>query len=153
MIPQIQRILVVDKDAELKYAIIRHLRRNGFVMDSALGDEDAKRKIATSVKVGLPVDLVIRIVKSHQDDCIDFIGWIHRHHASTSIIIISGLGNMDWIPALLKPERDASAQNPLTPEKLMDIIADLEGNLRCQSPPYPLINMEDQSICKTESAK
>jgi len=153
MILNIQRILVVDEDAELKYAIIRHLRRNGFVMDSALGDDEAKRKIAISNKIGLPVDLVIRIVKTHHADCIDFIEWIHRHHASASIIIISGLGNMDWITTLLKPEKDASAQAPLTPEMLMDLIADLENNLTSRSAANRLIMMEEQSICKIESAK
>jgi DNA-binding NtrC family response regulator len=149
----IKHILVVDEEVELRSSIIRHLRRNGFVMDSALGEEDAKRKIAASEKIGLPVDLVIRIVKTHHDDCIEFIGWVHRHHAPASIIIISGLGNMDWITTLLKPEKDASAQNPLTPEKLMDIIGDLDCRLQRRNISYPLILMEEQSTCKTESAK
>jgi DNA-binding response OmpR family regulator len=153
MLEHIKHILVVDEEVELRRSIIRHLRRNGFIMDSAPGDEDAKRKIAASEKIGLPVDLVIRIVKTHHDDCIEFIGWIHRHHASASIIIISGLGNLDWITTLLKPGKDASAQSPLTPEKLMDIIGELESRLLRRKISYPLILMEEQSTCKTESAK
>jgi DNA-binding NtrC family response regulator len=153
MLQHIKHILVVDEEVELRRSIIRHLRRNGFVMDSALGDEDAKRAITVSEKNGLPVDLVIRIIKTHQDDCIEFIGWVHRHHASASIIIISGLGNMDWITTLLEPEKDASAQNPLTPEKLMDIIGDLENKLQRRQTSYPLILMEEQPTCKTVSAK
>ena len=149
MLKHIKRILVVDEEVELRRSIIRHLRRNGFVMDSALGDEDAKRKIALSEKTGLPFDLVIRIVEAHHDDCIEFIGWIHRHHAATSLIIISGLGNMDWITTLLKPEKDASAQNPLTPEKLMDIIGDLENKLQRRQTSYPLSPKKEQPTCKT----
>ncbi len=153
MLKHIKRILVVDEEVELRRSIIRHLRRNDFVMDSALGDEDAKRKIALSEKIGLPFDLVIRIVETHHDDCIEFIGWIHRHHAPTSLIIISGLGNMDWITTLLNPGKDATAQNPLTPEKLMDIIGDLENKLLIRNTSYPLILTEEQTTCKRESAK
>ena len=130
MFLHIKRILVVDDEAELKHAIIRHLRRNGFNMDSAVGTEDAKRKIAISDKIGIPIDLVIRIATTHLADCIEFIEWVHRHHKLTSIAIISGLGNVDWITTYLEPEKDTSAQNPLTPEKLMDLIGDLENKLR-----------------------
>ncbi len=153
MLQHIKHILVVDEEAELRQSIIRHLRRNGFVMDSALGDAEAKQIIAASEKTTLPVGLVIRIIKTYHDDCVEFIGWIHRHHASSSIVIISGPGNMDWIASLLKPEKDAFAQNPLTPEKLMDIIGNLEIKLRSRSISRPLITMEKQTPCKTESAK
>ncbi len=50
MFLHIKRILVVDDEAELKHAIIRHLRRNGFNMDSAVGTEDAKRKSLHLIK-------------------------------------------------------------------------------------------------------
>ena len=129
MLKYIKRILVVDEEAELKHSIIRHLRRNGFVMDSAFGDEDAKRKIISSQKIRLPFDLVIRIFLGHHHGGIEFIDWIHRHHASVSIVIISGLGNMDWIAGLLNPEKDVYTQNPLTPGKIMDTISHIEERL------------------------
>ncbi|MBI5592004.1 MAG: response regulator [Deltaproteobacteria bacterium] len=129
MLKYIKRILVVDEEAELKHSIIRHLRRNGFVMDSAFGDEDAKRKIITSRKIRLPFDLVIRIFLEQHPGGIEFIDWIHRHHASVSIIIISGLGNMNWITDMLNPEKDAFTQNPLTPGKIMSTISHIEERL------------------------
>jgi len=129
MHPHIKRILVVDEEVELRRSIIRHLRRNGFVMDSAFGDEDARRKITTSQKIGLPYDLVIRILLGHHPAGIDFIEWIHRCHPEISIVIISGLGNMDWIASIINPKTDAYAQNPLTPEELMAVINCLEDKL------------------------
>ncbi|MBI5593623.1 MAG: response regulator transcription factor [Deltaproteobacteria bacterium] len=129
MLQQIKHILVVDEEAELRCSIIRHLRRNGFVMDSAFGDEDARRKITTSRKIGLPYDLVIRIFLGHHPSGIDFIGWVHRYHPEISIVIISGLGNTDWIASILNPKTDAYAQNPLTPEELMAAINCLEDRL------------------------
>jgi DNA-binding response OmpR family regulator len=125
----IKRILVIDEEAELKHSIIRHLRRNGFVMDSAFGDADAKRKIMTSRKIRLPFDLVIRIILGHHPGGIELIDWIHRHHASVSVILISGLGNMDWIADILNPEKDAYAQNPLTPGEIMATIGHIEERL------------------------
>lgn len=132
----VQRILVIDEDVEMMFAIIRHLRRNGFTMDSAFGNEEARQKFTAAENSGQPFDLAIRIVNTHRTECIEFVRWIHSQHAATSIIIISGLGNMDWITPLLIPGRDAAAQNPLTPEKLLDIIAELEcGKAQGDSPP------------------
>ena len=129
ILQHIKHILVVDEEAELRCSIIRHLRRNGFAMDSAFGDEDARRKITTSRKIGLPYDLVIRIFLGHHPGGIDFIDWIHRLHPEISIVIISGLGNADWIASILNPETDAYARNPLTPEELMAAINSLEDKL------------------------
>lgn len=144
MFLHIQRILVIDDEVELKYAIVRHLRRNGFIMDSAPGDSEAKRKITASEKNGIPLDLVIRIAKTHQDDCIEFVEWVHRNYPFISVLIISGLGNMDWMIHLINPRRDATAQAPLTPEKLMDIIGDLEIKLQSQNTVFPLVAMEER---------
>jgi len=138
MFRHIKRILVVDEEAELRRSIIRHLRRNGFVMDSAFGDEDARRKITTSRKIGLPFDLVIRIFLGHHPAGIDFIDWIHRRHPKISVVIISGLGNSDWIASVLNPKTDGYARNPLTPEELMAAINCLEDKLlACRAPDVP----------------
>jgi DNA-binding response OmpR family regulator len=134
----VQRILVIDEDVEMMFAIIRHLRRNGFMMDSAFGYEEARQKITAAEQSGQPIDLVIRIVNTHRTECTEFVQWIHGQHSATSIIIISGLGNMDWISPLLIPGKDAAAQNPLTPEKLLDIIGELE-NGKERGVPSPLI--------------
>ncbi len=129
MLQHIKHILVVDEEAELRRSIIRHLRRNGFVMDSAFGDEDARQKITTSRKIGLPYNLVIRIFLGHHPAGTDFIDWVHRCHPEISIVVISGLGNADWIAPILNPKTDAYAQNTLTPEELMDVINRLEEKL------------------------
>jgi len=129
MLQHIRHILVVDEEAELRRSIIRHLRRNGFVMDSAFGDEDARRKIIASRKIGPTYDLVIRIFLGHHPAGIDFIDWIHNCHPEISIVIISGLGNTDWIASILNPKTDTYAQNPLTPEELMTVINCLENKL------------------------
>lgn len=122
----IQRILVIDEDVEMMFAIIRHLRRTGFIMDSAFGYTEARQKIDNAEISGQPIDMVIRIVNTHRTECIEFVNWIHELHSGMSIIIISGLGNMDWITPLMIPGKDAAAQNPLTPEKLLDIIGELD---------------------------
>ncbi|MFH0994494.1 MAG: hypothetical protein V1844_03235 [Pseudomonadota bacterium] len=128
MFQYIKRILVVDEASELKSSIVRHLRRNGFVMDSAYGDEDAQRKIVVSWKNGLRVDLVIRIVQVHDPICIDFIEWIHKH-VDISTIVISGWGDTGWVRAILKPEKDELVPNPLTPVNLMNAIHRIEDKL------------------------
>ncbi|MFH0997108.1 MAG: response regulator [Pseudomonadota bacterium] len=161
MLQHIKNILVVDEEAELRRSIIRHLRRNGFVMDSAFGDEDAQRKITTSRKIGLPYDLVIRIFLGHHPAGIDFIDWIHRCHPEISIIVISGLGNADWIAPILNPKTDAYAQNTLTPEELMAVINCLEDKLpaspgteasnklsleTCENPGRPLLAKKGDNL-------
>jgi phosphoserine phosphatase RsbU/P len=161
MLQHIKNILVVDEEAELRRSIIRHLRRNGFVMDSAFGDEDARRKIATSRKIGLPYDLVIRIFLGHHPAGVDFIDWIHHCYPEISIVIISGLGNTDWIAPILNPGTDTYAQNPLTPEEMMAVINCLEDKLlaslytdasnklsleTCENPVRPLLAKIEDSL-------
>jgi DNA-binding NtrC family response regulator len=142
----LQRILVIDEDVEMMFAIIRHLRRNGFMMDSAFGNEEAKQKINDAEISGKPIGLVIRIVNSHRTECIEFVNWIHGQHGTTSIIIISGLGNMDWITPLMIPGKDAAAQNPLTPEKLLDIIGELEHGKQLRGGTFPACKWNEQTI-------
>ena len=128
MFQYIKRILVVDEANELKYSIIRHLRRNGFDMDSANGNEEAQRKIIVSRKNGSRFDLLIRIAQVHDPIRIEFIEWIHQH-ADIATIVISGLGDTGWVRAILKPEKDEHAPNPLTPENLMSAIYSIESKL------------------------
>ncbi|HUT64273.1 MAG TPA: response regulator, partial [Anaerolineae bacterium] len=55
----IRRILIVDDEFEFCKTIHRHLKRNGFLTEYALGGVEAYQKVQNSFNVGSPFDLVI----------------------------------------------------------------------------------------------
>ncbi len=124
------RILIVDEKSGLSSSIIRHLRRAGFSIESSVNDVEARRRIVFFLKTRRPFKMVIHILQNRQSAGIEFIEWLHRHHPYISVIVISSLGNADWIGAYLNPSQDVHIQNPLTPEELSATIGDLEARLQ-----------------------
>jgi DNA-binding response OmpR family regulator len=71
MINPIRRILVVGNQAGFVKTINRHLKREGFIIDSASDIEEARRKIGASLYMKIGYDLVMgHGVKSPISSCL-----------------------------------------------------------------------------------
>jgi len=128
----INRILVIDDDAEFVYPIIRHLKRESFIMDSACDIEEARRKIDESVRIKMPYDLVITDVVVPNRSAMELLPWIKKNHPEISVIIVSGFGNNDMLRETMRENLDRYAKKPLTPQKMMGLINSL-GQKRGES--------------------
>jgi DNA-binding NtrC family response regulator len=128
----INRILVIDDDAEFVYPIIRHLKRESFIMDSAYDIEEARRKIDESVRMKMPYDLVITDVVVPNRRAMGLLLWIKKNHPEISVIIVSGFGDNDMLREIMRENLDRHAKKPLTPQKMMGLINSL-GQKRGES--------------------
>ncbi len=128
MVVSIKRILVVDDEAEFVNPIYRHLKREGFLMDSAISVEEARRKIDDSARIRIPYDLVITEVVRPNLEAIGILRWIKKNHPEISVIIVSGFGDADMLGEIMREDLDRYAKKPLTPQKMIGLINSLSHN-------------------------
>lgn len=122
MLKSIKRILVVDDEAEFVHTIIRHLKREGFIVDSAYDVEEARRKIDDSARMMILYDLLITEIVRPNTEAIELLPWIKRNHPEISVIIVFGFGDNDMLRETMREGLDGYAKIPLTPKKMIDLI-------------------------------
>ncbi len=122
MLKPIKRILVVANEVEFVHTIIRHLKREGFIVDSAYDVEEAIRKIDDSARILTPYDLLITEVVRPNIGTIDLLPWIKKSHPEISVIIVSGFGDKYMMREIMREDLDGYAKLPLTPQKMKDLI-------------------------------
>ncbi len=122
MFKPIKRILVVANEVEFVHTIIRHLKREGFIVDFAYDVEEAIRKIDDSARILTPYDLLITEVVRPNIGTIDLLLWIKNNHPEISVILVSGFGDKYMIREIMREDMDGYAKLPLTPKKMKDLI-------------------------------
>ncbi len=125
MVKPINHILVVDDEAEFVNTINRHLKREGFIVDSASDVEEARRKIDASLYMQIRYDLVITDIAMPNLGAIEILRWIRKNHPKISVIVITGFGNNDMLRETMRQDLDAYAKKPLTPQKMIGLINSL----------------------------
>jgi two-component system response regulator YesN len=125
MVKPINHILVVDDEAEFVNTINRHLKRDGFIMDSASGVEEARRKIDASLYMQIRYDLVITDIAMPNLGAIEILRWIRKKHPKISVIVVTGFGDNDMLRETMRQDLDAYAKKPLTPQKMIGLINSL----------------------------
>lgn len=126
MIEHIKRILVVDDEPEFVKTIERHLRRQGFSLESGCNGEDAQQKIHDSVSQGLPFDLVITDLVMPTMNGIELLSWIMKNHPEISVLVITGFGEADLAVEMMRPEMDGFAQKPFKPNDMTRLIGEID---------------------------
>ena len=127
----IERILIVDDEAECVNMFRRHLRRKGFSISSASDGKEACHKIQDAVSRRLPFDLVITDDFMPNVGGIELLEWIKETHPGTSVIVVSGFGHTDMVMEAIRPEIDEYGQKPLTPQEMMQLIGNIDVKRRC----------------------
>ncbi len=125
MVKPINHILVVDDEAEFVNTINRHLKREGFIMDSASDVEAACRKIDASLYLKIRYDLVITDIAMPNLGAIEILRWIRKNHPKISVIVVTGFGDNDMLRETMRQDLDAYAKKPLTPPKMIGLINSL----------------------------
>ena len=119
---------MVDDEAEFVNPICRHLKREGFLMDSAFSVEEARRKIDDSTRIRIPYDLLITEVVRPNLEAIEILQWIKKNHPEVSVILVSEFGDADMPGEIMREDLDRYAKKPLTPQKMIGLINSLSQN-------------------------
>ncbi len=130
----IRRILVVDDEPQAVSSIQRHLRREGFITDSASNGYEALQKILSDQDKA-PFDLVIADVIMPVMSGIELLEWISKAYPGISAILISAYGETDRLLASIRPSQDVFSRKPLTPKKMMELIRSVEYKRQCPDTP------------------
>ena len=131
--PRKEKILIVDDEEESVKTIERHLRREGFMLDSAGDGKLARNKILEAIEQNEPYDLIITDLIMPNMGAVKLLRWLKKKCPEVSFIIVSGFGDFDLMHTLIRPEKDGYAQKPLTPGTMMGLIEDLNSLRRYQS--------------------
>ena len=122
----IRRILIVDDESEFCKSIQRHLKREGFLTEYALGGAEAYQKVQNSFNGGSPFDLVIIDIIMPQMDGVELSQMIINDYSSVSILFITACNDFDMVKEIMRPIMDYHAKKPLTPQKMMELISNLD---------------------------
>lgn len=120
-----RRILIVDDEVEFVKTIARHLRREGFLLDSALNGQLAQDKILGALKDGIPYHLVITDLIMPNMGAVKLLKWMRQACPEISVILVSGFGDTDLVNSIIRPGKDAYVQKPLIPKTMMKLISKL----------------------------
>lgn len=119
---------MVDDEADFVHTINRHLKREGFIVDSAEDEIKARRKIDDSGQTETPYDLVIADAIMPNMGTFELLPWIKKNHPEISVIIVSGFGNNDSLKKIMRKDLDRYVKKPLTPKKMISVINSLGRN-------------------------
>ncbi len=128
----IQKILVVDDEPEFIKTVTRHLKREGFSLDSACDGMKALKKIEDSFLAGQPFDLVITDVVMPNMGGIELLRWIKQTRSEISVLVVSGFGYGELVTANIRPEKDCFYKKPLTPKKMLALIERIDEKCSLQ---------------------
>ncbi len=122
----IKHILVVDDEITFLQTLRRHLKREGFELETAADGGAACRKIRRQADQGHPFELVITDVLMPEVDGIQLLIWIQDRYPDTSVIVLTGFGDGDTVSRVVRPEIDGFGAKPITPQAMMALIARID---------------------------
>jgi DNA-binding response OmpR family regulator len=127
----VRRILVVGYDQEYSAAVLRHLRREGFIVETAHRSNEARQKIQQDDSRRAPFDLVIIHSVDQRSNYMDLLTWLQQIQPAVSVILVSAYGHSDESLEVIRPALDDFASTPLTPQEMMDLINAVDRRRRC----------------------
>lgn len=134
---EIHKILIVDNEAEFVKTVARHLKREGFTLTMATDGEDAKRQVAAALPPAA-FDLVITDVIMPKVDGIELLAWLKLHYPAISVLMVSGLGELNLVSSKIRPSMDDCRPKPITPQEMMAVIATInQKRAACLTPTNP----------------
>ena len=119
----VTKILVVDNESQLRDSLRRHLRRDGYQVESASDTIQARRQIA---REGHSIDLVITGAFAPLLEGSELIHWVHRHHPDISTILMSDFGPDLGGTTLHQGHVDELCGSPTSPAEIRKLIARID---------------------------
>jgi DNA-binding NtrC family response regulator len=118
----IQHVLIVDDEEEFVKSLRRHLKRQGFRIQTACDGHDAVKKLAENAGSKNAFDLVVSDVVMPNMDGIQLLEAIKAQYPATSVILLTGFGDNRMAEGVIRKEMDEFYQKPIMPHQMLTLI-------------------------------
>ncbi len=118
----IKNILLVDDEKEFVQSVSRHLRMEGFFVETSHDGIHAQEMIHQRSTKRKPFDLVITDINMPKLGGLELLNWIKKNQTNLSVLIITGFGVTDYVKNSIRPNWDGYFQKTITPAEMLELI-------------------------------
>jgi DNA-binding response OmpR family regulator len=120
---QLGRLLVVDDEAAIRFALVEYFRGSGWAVDSAAEKEEAEALLACTAYAVVIADL--RLTGIHGVEGLDIVEWSRHLRPDTRVVLLTGNATPEIEAEARRRGADEFLQKPLPLPTLEAIVGGL----------------------------
>jgi DNA-binding response OmpR family regulator len=117
---QLARLLIVDDEAAIRFALVEYFKGSGWVVDAASEKEEAEALLATTPYAVVIADL--RLTGIHGVEGLDIVQWSRHLRPETRVVLLTGNATPEIEAEARRLGADAFLQKPLPLPQLEAIV-------------------------------
>jgi DNA-binding response OmpR family regulator len=117
---QLGRLLIVDDEAAIRFALVEYFRGSGWTVDAASEKEEAEALLATTPYAVVIADL--RLTGIHGVEGLDIVQWSRHLRPETRVVLLTGNATPEIEAEARRLGADAFLQKPLPLPQLEAIV-------------------------------
>jgi len=119
------RLLIVDDESAIRFALVEYFRGSGWTVDSAAEKEEAEALLACTPYAVVIADL--RLTGIHGVEGLDIVQWSRHLRPETRVVLLTGNATPEIEAEARRRGADAFLQKPLPLPQLEAIVDGLVG--------------------------
>jgi DNA-binding response OmpR family regulator len=119
------RLLVVDDESAIRFALCEYFSKQGWTVDSAAEKEEAEALLACTEYTVVIADL--RLTGIYGVEGLDIVRWSHQLRPETRVVLLTGNGTPEIEAEARRRGADAFLQKPLPLPQLEAVVDSLVG--------------------------
>jgi DNA-binding response OmpR family regulator len=119
------RLLIVDDEAAIRFALSEYFRENGWAVDAAAEKEEAEALLACTEYAVVIADL--RLTGIYGVEGLDIIQWSRHLRPETRVVLLTGNGTPEIEAEARRRGADAFLHKPLPLPQLEAVVDSLLG--------------------------
>lgn len=120
MSDQLGRLLIVDDEAAIRFALVEYFRGSGWTVDAASEKEEAEALLACTRYAVVIADL--RLTGIHGVEGLDIVQWSRHLRPETRVVLLTGNATPEIEAEARRLGADAFLQKPLPLPQLEAIV-------------------------------
>jgi len=117
---QLGRLLIVDDEAAIRFALVEYFRGSGWTVDAASEKEEAEALLACTPYAVVIADL--RLTGIHGVEGLDIVQWSRHLRPETRVVLLTGNATPEIEAEARRLGADAFLQKPLPLPQLEAIV-------------------------------
>jgi DNA-binding response OmpR family regulator len=119
------RLLIVDDEEAIRFALVEYFRDNGWQVDAAAEKEEAEALLSCTAYTVVIADL--RLTGIHGIEGLDIVEWSRHLQPGTRVVLLTGNGTPELEAEAKRRGVDVFLHKPLPLPKLEAVVDSLVG--------------------------